>query len=73
MPITMYWPRATTKDGVELFTCDSVLTKERAIKQFDIWESSYNYQIKEAWINCSNGTRIKMEKRWTEVSEDARK
>ena len=71
MAIESYWPKAITKDGAELFTYDSTFTKEQALNQFDIWENSYGYQIKEAWITDADGKRIDVKKRWQEVNANA--
>jgi len=64
-----YWPRAVTEDGEQLFTYDSVFTKEKALNQFSIWQDHYGYKITEAWIDTTDGKRIdvRLEKRWTEV------
>lgn len=66
-----YWPMAITEDGEKLFTYDSLFTIEKALNQFSIWEDHYNYNIKEAWIERTDGKRIEVERRWVEVNEDA--
>lgn len=66
-----YWPMAIKEDGEKLFTYDSLCTIEKAMNQFSIWEDHYNYNIKEAWIERTDGKRIKVERRWVEVNEDA--
>lgn len=65
-----YWPKATTEDGEKLFTYDSVVTKEKALNQFSIWADHYGYKIKEAWIERTDGKRIKVERRWVEVTDN---
>ena len=70
MPV-WYYPMAYTVDGETLFTYDST-TKEKALKQFSIWEDHYGYKIKEAWLQDSNGNRIvDVEKRWVEKEGDS--
>ena len=59
-----YYPMAITEEGEKLFTYDSVLTVEKALQQFSIWENHYGYKLKEAWIDCTDGTRIEAERRW---------
>lgn len=53
-----YWPRAITRDGQELWTYDSFLTINEALKVFTNWEVGYDYQIKEAWIDTTDGRRV---------------
>lgn len=64
-----YCPMAVTQDGEKLFTYDSVLTQEEALRQFSIWEDHYGYKIKEAWIDRTDGKRIEVARRWVEVTE----
>ena len=59
-----YYPIAITEDSEKLFTYDSVSTVEKALQQFSIWENHYGYTLKEAWIGCTDGTRIEAERRW---------
>lgn len=66
-----YWPMAITENGEKLFTYDSVFTVEKALEQFSIWADHYDYKIKEAWIERTDGKRIEVERRWMEVKEDA--
>lgn len=66
-----FWPLATTENGEKLFTYDSVFSVKKAMDQFSIWEDHYGYKIKDAWIERTDGKRIRVERRWVEVNEDA--
>lgn len=57
-----FHPCATTEDGTYLFTYNSVTRIDKALNQFSIWEDWYGYQIKEAWIDQTDGKRIEVEK-----------
>ena len=70
----MYHPMAET-DNETLFVHDGINTVSDALKQFDIWENDYGYQIREAWINVyDSGQKVKrlsVAKKWVLESEDA--
>lgn len=38
---------------------------DEVIGQFSVWEDTYCYQIKEAWIDTPDGKRIDFKKQWT--------
>ena len=61
----IYWPCAVLRDGERLFTTEGVRTLKRALQQFEIWEEHYKYHnIREAWIDQSDGKRIILRKKW---------
>lgn len=61
--MVQYWPNAITKDGEKLFTYSPHNTEGGCIAQFMLWEGSFHYEIKEAWIDCCHILNGK--ERWT--------
>lgn len=52
---TFYWANAATGDGQKLWTYDSALTVDEALKVFEKWERDCGYRLKEMWVDVQEG------------------
>ena len=66
--MTEYYPMAELTNGEKLHTYDSVLSIDRVVHQFNIWQKAYDYQIKKAWaqvyIDGKHFSDIEFEEKW---------
>lgn len=59
--LTTFEPNATyQKDGKteKLFTYDSALSVESAMRAIDVWKYDYKYPIDRAWIDVREGEKV---------------
>lgn len=46
---TFYWPMAKDEKGITLYTYDAVTTVEECMRQFEIWERTFD-KVTDAYI-----------------------